>query len=103
MLSVLVGSHEDTSTARRGRTFSPESLDFSIVVDLVELEHRHLDLLSLVLNLLWCGVGLLLPLLRTSEQSEDELDAGSGFDTVVGEGSRVLELLTGKDETLRSD
>jgi len=101
--SVLVGSHEDTGTARWSRALSSQSLDLSIAVDLVVLEHRHLDLLSLVLDLLWGGVGLLLSLLGSSEQSEYELDAGSRLDTVVGEVSRVVQLLTSKDETLRLD
>ena len=45
--------HEDTSTTLGSRAFTTEALDLSVGLDLVILQDRHLDLLTLVLNLLW--------------------------------------------------
>ena len=41
---------------------------------LIVLEHSELDLLPLVLVLLGGGVGLLLPLLSTSTQTQDQVE-----------------------------
>lgn len=46
--------------------FSPETLDLSITIDLVVLEHSQLGLLALVLDLLGGGVHLLLALLSAT-------------------------------------
>lgn len=43
-LPVGVPCHEDTGTAGVLGALSPQALDVSIRVDLVVLEHRHLDL-----------------------------------------------------------
>lgn len=51
-------THEDTGTTFGRRTFSPQSLDFTISIYLVEFEDGHLDRLSLVLDLLGGGVRL---------------------------------------------
>lgn len=56
VLTVVHGSHEDTSAALWSGAFSPQTLDLAITVDLVVLEHSQLVLLALVLDLLWCGV-----------------------------------------------
>lgn len=55
-LPVLVPSHEDTGTTGGLRAFSSQSLDTAFRVDLVVLEDGHLDLLSLVLDLLGGGL-----------------------------------------------
>lgn len=47
-----------------------------IVTDLVIFQHSELDLLSLVLVLLGGGVGLLLPLLSTTTQSQHKMQCG---------------------------
>ena len=52
VLAVLVKGHEDTSTALSRRAFTTKALDLAIGLDLVILQYRHLDLLTLVLNLL---------------------------------------------------
>lgn len=44
--------YEDTSTALSGRALATQTLDLAIGVDLVVLQDRHLDLLTLVLDLL---------------------------------------------------
>ncbi len=47
-----------------------------VETDLVIFQHRKLDLLSLVLVLLGGGVGLLLPLLSTTTQSQHKMQCG---------------------------
>ena len=70
------------------------------VIDLVVLEHMEFDLLLGVLDLLWLGVGLLLALLTTSTETENEVQSGLLLDVVVLEGAAILKLLTSEDETL---
>merc|ERR1712056_31010 len=53
-----------------------------------------------MLDLLWLGVGLLLSLLTTTSQTEDQVQGALLLDVVVGKSSSVLELLSGKDKTL---
>ena len=48
------------------RTFSPQPFNLPIGVDFVVLQDREFRLLSLVLDLLWRGVDLLLSLLRAT-------------------------------------
>lgn len=92
--------HESTSSAFRIRALFPKPLDLSRIVDLVELKNRELDLLLLVLDLFGLGVSLLLSLLGTSTEPQHEMESGLLLDVVIGQGSTVLQLLTGKDETL---
>jgi hypothetical protein len=100
VLTVVHGSHEDTSSAFLGRALPPQSLNLSVSIDLVVLEHGQLGLLALVLDLLWCGVDLLLALLGTAAKSEDEMESRLLLDVVVGQGATILELLAGKYQTL---
>jgi hypothetical protein len=71
ILTVFVESHENSSTALRARTFTTKAFDFAIRVDFVVLENGHLDLLTLVLDLLGGVVGLLLALLCTTTETEN--------------------------------
>jgi hypothetical protein len=77
-----------------------ETLDLSITIDLVVLENRQLGLLALVLDLLGGSVDLLLALLGTTTETEDEMEGGLLLDVVVGEGTAVFELLAGEDQAL---
>jgi hypothetical protein len=77
-----------------------ETLDLSITIHLVVLEHSQLGLLALVLDLLWGGVHLLLALLGTSTESQDQVKGGLLLDVVVRKGAAVLELLAGEDQAL---
>ena len=52
VLAILVEGHEDTSTTLGSRAFTAEALDLAIGLDLIVLQNRHLNLLTLVLNLL---------------------------------------------------
>ena len=83
-----------------GGALAAETLDLAIAINLVVLEHSELGLLALVLDLLGCGVDLLLPLLATTTQAEHQVESGLLLDVVVGEGAAILELLAGEDETL---
>jgi hypothetical protein len=74
VLSVVHGSHEDTSATFLGGTLAPKSLDLAIAIHLVVLEHGQLGLLALVLDLLGGGVDLLLALLRTTSEAEDQVE-----------------------------
>lgn len=100
VLAVVHGGHEDTGTALGVGALTAEALDLAVAVDLVVLEDRELGLLALVLDLLGGGVDLLLPLLGTTAQAEDQVEGRLLLDVVVGEGAAVLELLAGEDETL---
>ena len=93
-------SHESSSAALGIRALLPQPLYLSRVIDLVELENGKLDLLMLVLDLLRLGVGLLLTLLGASPETENKVKRGFLLDVVVGEGSAVLKLLSGKNQTL---
>ena len=118
VLAIVHGSHENTGTAllslvcetldRAGLhetyvgswALSAETLDLSIAVDLVVLENSQLGLLALVLDLLGGGVHLLLALLATTTQAEDQVQGRLLLDVVVGERAAVLELLAGEDQAL---
>ncbi len=94
------GSHEDTCPTILGWTLPPQSLNLSISINLVVLEHSQLGLLALVLDLLRCGVDLLLSLLGTTTKTEDEVESRLLLDVVVGERTAVFELLAGEDQAL---
>lgn len=98
VLSVWVVGHEDTSTTVW--TFSSQSLNLTVVVNLVVGQDSQLVLSVLVLDLLWGGVDLLLSLLTTTSQSQHQVQGRFLLDVVVGQGSAVLQLLTGKDQSL---
>jgi len=83
-----------------GWALAAETLDLSITIDLVVLENRQLGLLALVLDLLGGSVDLLLALLGTTTQTEDEMEGRLLLDVVVGEGAAVFELLAGEDQAL---
>ena len=94
-------TYEDTSTTLSGRTLATKALDLAIGVDFVILQNRHLDLLTLVFNLLGglkskvdsqiirrktrpaYVVGLLLALLSTTTETKDEMKGGLLLNVVV--------------------
>ena len=100
ILSIKVSGHEDPSPTVWPGALSSQSLDLSAVVDLVELEHGQLHLLFLVLDLLGCGVVLLLTFLATTPQPQDKVKGRLLLDVVVRESAAIFELLPGKDKTL---
>merc|ERR1719167_1377009 len=100
VLAVEVGGHEDSSTTLLGWTLTAQTVDLAVVVHLVVLQDGKLDLPVLVLDLLGGGVVLLLPLLGTSPQPEDEVEGGLLLDVVVGQSPSILQLLAGEDKPL---
>ena len=94
-----MGSHEDPGTTLLGRALSSQTVDLSVVVNLVVLQDGELHLPVLVLDLLGGGVVLLLPLLGSAPQSEDQVEGGLLLDVVVGQSPAVLQLLPGKDQS----
>jgi len=100
VLTVVHSSHEDTGTAVGSGALSSQTLDLSVTVDLVVLEDSQLGLLALMLDLLWGSVNLLLALLGTTTKTQDEMESRLLLDVVIGEGTAVFELLSGKDQAL---
>merc|ERR550525_383410 len=91
VLTVEHGGHKDAGAALFGRALAPQTVDLAVVVDLVVLQHGELDLSLLVLDLLGGGVVLLLPLLGSSPEPEDEVEGGLLLDVVVGESATILQ------------
>merc|ERR1712112_499354 len=100
VLTVEMSRHEDTGAAILVGTLTSQASDFAVLINLVVLEDRKLDLLSLVLDLLGGGEGLLLALLATSSQAEDEMEGRLLLDVVVGQSATILQLLASEDQTL---
>ena len=76
-------AQKDTGTAHFLWAFFSFSLQFSDIVNFVEFQSGQLDLGPLVLDLLWGGVDLLLPLSATSQDWSDDLDGAFGLNTKV--------------------
>merc|ERR1712198_377059 len=100
VLTVEMSRHEDAGAAVLVGTLTSQASDLAVLIDLVVLEDRKLDLLSLVLDLLGGGEGLLLALLATSSQAEDKVEGRLLLDVVVGKSATILELLASEDQTL---
>merc|ERR1712240_849926 len=100
VLTVEMSRHEDTGAAILVGALASQASDLAILIDLVVLKDRKLDLLSLVLNLLGGGEGLLLALLATSSQAEDEIEGRLLLDVVVGQSTTILQLLASENQTL---
>jgi hypothetical protein len=99
VLTILVLGHEDTGTTSVVGALATETGNLARLVNLVELEDSHLDLGTLVLDLLGGGVGLLLSLLTTTEKLSVQSQGVAVIDTI---GSKLTfnEGLTGKGQEL---
>ena len=102
VLTVVVPSHEDTSTAGLGGALTTETGDLAVTIDLVKLENRQFDLSLLVLDLLGGGVGLLLALLTTTEQFGVKVESAVVLDTIESKLLRVTKRLTSEGEALKT-
>lgn len=100
ILPVKVSCHEYAGTTLWPRALPPQTLDLAGVVDLVVFEDGQLHLLLFMLDLLGCGVVLLLPLLPPSPETQHQVEGGLLLDVVVREGSAIFQLFPGKDESL---
>ena len=100
VIAIRVLGHKDTSTARLAGTFLTKTVNLSPIIDAIVLKNGQLDLLALMLDLLGSRIGLLLLLLGTSTQTQDQVQGTLLLDVVVAQGTAILQLLPGKDETL---
>jgi len=100
VLTVRHSSHEDASAASVAGALSSQTLDVTVVADLVVLEDSQLGLLPLVLDLLGGAVDLLLSLLGTTTQAQDQVEGALLLDVVVAQGAAILQLLTSEDQSL---
>lgn len=91
-----MGGHEPSGTTLLSRAPASQAVDLALVVHLVVLEDGQLN--RTLLDLLGGGVILLLPLLGTSPQLEDQVQGGLLRDVVVRQGAAILQLLAGKDQ-----
>ena len=92
--------HKHPGSALLGRALTPQPVDLAVVVHLVVLQHGQLDLAVLVLDLLGCGIILLLALLSATPEPEHEVQCALLLDVVITQGSPILQLLAGKDQPL---
>merc|ERR1719145_251276 len=76
VVAVEVHGHEHARAAELVRALAAQARDLVAGVDLVELQHRQLDLLALVLDLLRLRVGLLLALLAAAGEVQAQEDGG---------------------------
>lgn len=94
----MVLSHE-ASNSSHGRIL-PQPNNLTPVLNTVVLQSLKGNGLIHPLRLLGLGVNLLLPLLTSTTKTENEMQSTLLLDIVVTQGTSVLELFTGKDETL---
>ena len=73
VLTVEMGGHEDPGATFFGRALTSQTVDFAIVVHTVVLQHGQFHFLMLVFDLLGSGVVLLLALLATSTETENQV------------------------------
>merc|ERR1711868_176841 len=100
VLTIKVGSHEDTSSTLLGRAFASQSVNFAIIIHTVVFQYCQFDLLVLMLDLFGCGVILLLTLLATTTKTEDQVKGRLFLDVVVTQSTTILKLFAGKNQTL---
>ena len=96
--AATVVGQEDTSTTVW--TFLSQLGNLTFIVNLVVVQDSQLNLLVLVLDLLWGGVNLLLSLLTTTSQSQDQVKGRFLLDVVVRQSSTIFQLLTSKYQSL---
>lgn len=98
--TILMNSHKDTgSTGLRGTLLS-QSVNLSTLINPVELENSHLNLLAFMGDLLGGGVHLLLLLFGTTAEAKYQVESGFLLDVVIPEGAAVFQLFARKDQTL---
>lgn len=98
--AVSVLGHEDAGAAVGVGALITETGNLVTIANLVELQDGQLDGLVLVGNVLGGSVHLLLSLLGTTTQTEDQVQGRLLLDVVVRERAAILELLASEDQTL---
>merc|ERR1712001_536674 len=95
-----MGSHEDTSPAFFGRTFTSQTVKFAIVINSVIFQLSKFDILMLVFDFLGGSVILLLAFLTTTSETEYQVKSGFFLDVIVGQSSAIFQLFSSKNQTL---
>jgi hypothetical protein len=98
--AVLMSSHEDSSAAGLSWAFASQTVNLSVLIDLVVFQDGELDLLSLVLDLLGGGVILLLAFLGTTAKAQHQMQGRLLLDVVVAQCTTIFQLLAGEDQAL---
>jgi len=99
-MPIKMIGHEGSCPALLVRALLPKPLDLARVIDLVILQNSELHLLLLVLELLGLRVRLLLSLLSTSPQSQDQMQGRFLLDIVVGQSPAIFQLLSREYQAL---
>lgn len=73
VLTVMVLGHKDTSATGLLWALLTQADNFTSLIHTVILHNGHLNLLSLMLNLLGSGVSLLLLLLGTTTEAQNQV------------------------------
>jgi hypothetical protein len=102
VLTVMMPSHEDTSTTGGGGALTAKTSNLARLVNLVVLENGQFDLLLLVLDLLGSSVSLLLTLLTTTEQLGVQVQGAVVLNTVQSEVLTISKGLASEREALES-
>lgn len=100
ILTLFVLGHKDSRSTGLIGTFTAGANNAVVGIDLIVLEDRKGNLLSLVLDFLWSGVVLLLLLFATTTESEYKMKSRLLLDIVVGKCTSILKLLSGKNQAL---
>lgn len=87
--TVMMRRHEDARSAVLVRALAAQPFDLAVIADLVVLQHRHLDLLVLVLELLGLRVRLLLPLLPATQRARERGHGRTVDEAEVGQRCSV--------------
>ena len=98
--TILVSCHENTSSTSFSWTLTSQTMDLAILINLVVFQDGKLDLLSLVLDLLWSRVILLLALLGTTTKTKHQMKCRFLLDVVIAQCATIFQLLTSENQTL---
>ena len=94
----MVLGHE-ASNSSNGRVL-PQPNNLTSILNTVILESLKGNGLINTLCLLGLGVNLLLPLLSSPTETENQVQGGLFLDVVIRESAPILQLLSSEDQTL---
>jgi hypothetical protein len=94
----MVLGHE-ASNSSNGRVL-PQPNNLPTILNPVILKSLKGDGLVNALRLLGLGVNLLLPLLSSPTETENQVQGGLFLDVVIRESAPILQLLSSEDQTL---
>lgn len=98
--AILMHSHEDTRSTSLRWTLLSQSINLSTLINSIKLQYSHLNLLTLMGNLLGCSVHLLLLLLGTTSKTKYQMKSGFLLDVIITKSAAIFQLFARKDQTL---